>query len=253
MLASVDVIAAEDTRHSQRLLDAFGISTRMIALHEHNEQAAATQLIRLLEQGQQVALISDAGTPGISDPGARAVARVREAGLPVVPVPGPCAAIAALSVSGFTETGFHFAGFLPTRSGARRAELARLRELDVPLVIYESPHRIAECVADLVAELESERELVIARELTKVFEQVERLNLAEAAEWLAGDPNRSRGEFVLIVGPAPAREGLAPEAERILHLLLAELPLKTASRLAAEISGAPRNALYARALVLKGD
>lgn len=253
VLAAVDVIAAEDTRHSQRLLDAFGMTTRMIPLHEHNEQTAASQLIRLLEQGQQVALISDAGTPGISDPGARAVARVREAGWPVVPVPGPCAAIAALSVAGFTETGFHFAGFLPARTGARRAEIARLREMEVPLVLYESPHRIVECVADLVSVLEPEREVVIARELTKMFEQVVRLKLADASAWLAGDANRSRGEFVVIVGAAPAREGLDPEAERVLRLLLDELPLKTASRLAAEISGASKNALYARALALKGD
>lgn len=251
ILANVAVIAAEDTRHSQRLLDAHGIRTRLIALHEHNEQTVAGQLIRRLESGEHIALISDAGTPGISDPGARAVARVREAGLPVVPVPGACAAIAALSVSGFTDAGFHFAGFLPVKSAARRTAIAALRGVTVPVIFYESPHRIAECLADLAVELELEREIVVARELTKMFEQIVRLPLAQASTWLRQDPNRSRGEFVLIVSGAPVTEGLDAEAERVLQLLLAELPLKSASRLASEITGAPKKALYARALALK--
>jgi 16S rRNA (cytidine1402-2'-O)-methyltransferase len=255
VLAAVDAIAAEDTRHSQRLLDAYGIRSRLVALHEHNEQAAVGQLIRLLEAGQHVALISDAGTPAISDPGARAVARVREAGFPVVPIPGACAAIAALSASGFVENGFQFVGFLPARPAARRASIEGLRTVAVPLVFYESPHRIVECVHDLAEILEPTRELVIARELTKLFEQIERLPLAAAEGWLAADPNRSRGEFVLVVGaaPVPAVEGLGPEAERVLALLVAELPLKSAARLAAQLTGAPRNALYARALELKAE
>lgn len=253
VLAAVDVIAAEDTRHSQRLLDAYGIGTRMIAMHEHNEQTVAAQLIRMLEAGSHVALISDAGTPGISDPGARAVARVRSAGLPVVPVPGACAAIAALSVAGFTDNGFHFGGFLPVKSAARRAAIALYRDLSVPLILYESPHRIGECLADLAAELEPQRELVIARELTKLFEQIVRLAIGDACEWLAQDPNRARGEFVLIVASAPQAEGIDAEADRVLRLLLAEVPLKRAARLAAEITGRSKNALYARALELKGD
>ncbi|NMG76097.1 16S rRNA (cytidine(1402)-2'-O)-methyltransferase [Aromatoleum diolicum] len=251
LLAAVDAIAAEDTRHSQRLLDAVGIKAKLLALHEHNEQVAVGQVIRMLEAGQHVALISDAGTPAISDPGARAVARVREAGFPVVPIPGACAAIAALSASGFVENGFHFVGFLATRQTARRAEIEALRALAVPLVFYESPHRIAECVADLAAVLEPARDIVIARELTKLYEQIVRMPLGEAVAWLAEDPNRSRGEFVVIVSGAPATEGLGVEAERVLALLLADLPVKSAARLAAEITGASRNALYARALELK--
>ena len=251
ILAEVDSVAAEDTRHSQRLFDALGIRPRCFALHEHNEQAAAVQLIRLLEAGRHVALISDAGTPGVSDPGARAVARVRAAGWPVVPVPGPCAAVAALSVAGFVETGFRFGGFLAPRPGPRRKEIAALSGESVPVIWYESPHRIADCLSDLCDVLGGEREIVIARELTKMFEQVVRMPLAEVSSWLGGDPNRARGEFVLIVAPAPPPQGLSAEAERVLSLLLAELPVKRASRLAAELTGASRNALYARALALR--
>lgn len=251
VLRSVDFVAAEDTRHSRHLLDAFGIRTRLVALHEHNEQEAASQILRMLETGGSVALISDAGTPGICDPGARAVARVRDAGFSVVPLPGPCAAVAALSVAGFAQAGFHFAGFLPARSGARREAIAALRPLTVPWVVYEAPHRIAASLADLIAMLEPEREIVIARELTKRFEQIVRMPLGEALPWLAADPDRSRGEFVLILAAAPPREGLDPETLRVLDLLLAELPVKSAARLAAEITGAPRNALYAAALARK--
>ncbi|ATE58877.1 16S rRNA (cytidine(1402)-2'-O)-methyltransferase [Thauera sinica] len=251
VLRAVDVVAAEDTRHSQRLFDACGIRTRMLALHEHNEQVAASQLIELLAQGRHVALITDAGTPAVSDPGARAVARVRAAGHPVVPVPGACAAVAALSVSGFAEAGFRFVGFLPPKSAARRAALEKLAGDPDVLVFYEAPHRVAECVADMAAVLGGMREVLIARELTKLHEEIACLMLADTAAWFAADPNRSRGEFVLVVRGAPAAEGLDAEAEKVLSLLLAELPVKTASRLAAEISGAPRNALYARALQLK--
>lgn len=251
VLKRVDIIAAEDTRHSQRLLDACGVQTRLIALHEHNEQSAATEVIVRLGQGQSVAMITDAGTPAISDPGARAVARVREAGFRVVPVPGPSAAIAALSVAGFDQGGFLFVGFLPAKSGARRAAIEALRAQTPTLVMYESPHRIAESLADLAATLEPTREIVIARELTKLHEQVVRLTLGDALAWLQSDPNHARGEFVLLIEGAPAREGLDLETERVLSLLLAELPLKTAARLASEITRQPRNALYARALELK--
>lgn len=253
VLGAVEAIAAEDTRHSARLLDALGIRTRMVALHEHNEQVAVGQLIRMLEAGQHVALISDAGTPAVSDPGARAVARVREAGFAVVPVPGACAVIAALSAAGFVESGFHFVGFLPPKQAARRASIEALRAISVPLAFYESPHRIADCVADLAALLEPSREVVIARELTKMYEQIVRMPIGDAVAWLEADPNRSRGEFVVIVSGAPPVEGLGLEAERVLALLIAELPLKSAAKLAAEITGAPRNALYARALALKAD
>ncbi|PLK47087.1 16S rRNA (cytidine(1402)-2'-O)-methyltransferase [Uliginosibacterium sp. TH139] len=251
VLRVVGTIAAEDTRHSLRLLDAHGISSKMLALHEHNEQEGATRIIALLEAGQHVALITDAGTPAVSDPGARLVARVQEAGFPVVPVPGACAAIAALSASGLAAAHFHFHGFLPPKPTARRTTLEGLRGIDAALVFYEAPHRVLETVEDLAAVLEPERELVFARELTKLFEQIARMPLGAALEWLRADPNRQRGEFVLLVGPAPQREGLPPEAERVLKLLLAELPLKTAAKLAAEITGAAKNALYELGLRLK--
>jgi 16S rRNA (cytidine1402-2'-O)-methyltransferase len=252
VLGAVDVIAAEDTRHSQRLLDAFGIRARMLAVHQHNEQAAAGQLIELLVAGQQVALITDAGTPAVSDPGARVVARVREAGHPVVPVPGACAAVAAVSVSGFVDAGgFRFVGFLPAKSAARVAALSALRDEAAATVFYEAPHRVAECVADMAAVFGGAREVLIAREMTKLHEEIVRLPLAQTAAWFAADANRSRGEFVLVLAGAPVAEGLDAEAERVLGLLLDELPLKSAARLAAEITGAPRKALYARALALR--
>lgn len=252
VLREVDMIAAEDTRHSQRLLDACGIKTRLLALHEHNEQRAATQLIERLEAGKHIALITDAGTPAVSDPGARAVAQVRAAGHPVVPVPGPSAVAAALSVAGFVaEAGFRFVGFLPAKQAARRAQIASLRDDAAVLVFYEAPHRVCECVADLAAELGAERELLVAREMTKLHEEIARMPLGDAAAWFAADSNRVRGEFVLAVAGAPKREGVHGEAERVLSLLLAELPLKTAAKLAAEITGVSRNALYSRALELK--
>lgn len=251
VLRGVATIAAEDTRHSQRLLDALGIRTRLMALHEHNEQAAAGQVIRLLEAGEAVALISDAGTPAVSDPGARAVRRVQEAGFPVVPVPGPSAVVAALSASGLDTTGFRFVGFLPPKTAARRAELTRLRGDQTALVFYESPHRIEACLGDLAELMEPARELVVARELTKLHEQIVRMPVGDAPTWLAADANRARGEFVLILSGAPPREGLDAEAERVLGLLLEALPVKQAARLASDITGAPKNALYAHALALK--
>jgi 16S rRNA (cytidine1402-2'-O)-methyltransferase len=247
-LAAVDVIAAEDTRHSQRLLDAFGIATRMVAVHRHNEQEAAGRIIDWLAAGRRVALITDAGTPAISDPGARLVARVRSAGYAVTPVPGACAAAAALSVAGIAEGGFRFVGFLPARAAARRNALMKLAgELDA-LVFYEAPHRVQACVADMAEIFGGGRELLVARELTKLHEEIAAMPLAGAGAWFAADANRGRGEFVLVVhGAAPAGE-LDAETVRVLDLLLAELPLKTAARLAAEITGAPRNALYAHTL-----
>lgn len=253
VLAAVTAVAAEDTRHSQRLLDAYGIRTRTLALHEHNEQSAAGEVLRLLQEGGSVALISDAGTPGVSDPGTRTVARVRAAGFAVVAVPGPCAAVAALSISGLGERGFRFVGFLPPKPAARRAAIEALRDDPDALVFYEAPHRVLACVQDLASLLEPGRRLLIARELTKLHEQSVLLPLEEAAGWLAADSNRQRGEFVLVLEGAAPRTGLGVEAERVLALLLAELPTKVAARLAAEITGAPKNALYARALALKAD
>jgi len=248
-LAAVDVVAAEDTRHSQKLLDAFGIrAKRLLAVHQHNEQQTAGQIIEWLAQGQHVALITDAGTPAISDPGARLVARVREAGYTVSPVPGACAAVAALSVAGIVEGGFRFIGFLPAKAQARRTALTALSNERNALVFYEAPHRVASCVADMAEVFSGGREILIARELTKLHEEIAMMPLAEAEAWFAADANRNRGEFVLIVRGTDAPDGASADALRVLGLLLDELPLRTAVRLAAEITGAPRKELYARAL-----
>ena len=248
-LAAVDVVAAEDTRHSQKLLDAFGIrAKRLLAVHQHNEQQIAGQIIEWLAQGQHVALITDAGTPAISDPGARLVARVREAGYTVSPVPGACAAVAALSVAGIVEGGFRFIGFLPAKTQSRRTALMTLAGERDALVFYEAPHRIKACVADMADVFGGGREILIARELTKLHEEIAAMPLAEALPWFAADANRNRGEFVLVVRGADVSEGAGADALRVLGLLLDELPLRTAVRLAAEITGAPRKELYARAL-----
>lgn len=252
-LRGVDLVACEDTRHVRRLLDHHGIKVPTLALHQHNENEAAAKLIRLLEEGKRVALVSDAGTPGVSDPGARAVAAVRAAGFRVIPLPGPSAAIAAMSASGLVDQRFLFVGFLPAKVGARRTAIAELAAVDAALVFYEAPHRVMETVADLVELLGSPREIVIARELTKMFEQIERMPLAAAVAWLAADANHQRGEFVLVVSAPPPRAGMDAETERVLVALLAELPVKQAAKLAAEITGQPKNALYARALELKAQ
>jgi 16S rRNA (cytidine1402-2'-O)-methyltransferase len=252
VLRGVDAVACEDTRHTRRLLDHYGIRAETFSLHEHNEAAATARLLRLLHEGRTLALVSDAGTPAVSDPGARAVAAVRAAGFEVIPVPGPNAAVAALSASGLTDPHFLFYGFLPAKEAARRKALAALKALPCTLVFYEAPHRIEETVADLAAELEPQRTLVIARELTKLFESIVSLPLAEAPSWLAADENRRRGEFVLAVSAPPPVEGVPVEAERVLELLLAELPLKQAVKLAAGISGISKNSLYDLALEKKG-
>ena len=250
-LRAADAIACEDTRHTRRLLDHFGIRAPAFALHVHNENAAAEKVLALLREGKSVALVSDAGTPGISDPGARAVAAARAAGFPVVPLPGPNAAVAALSAAGLTDERFLFVGFLPSKAGARRTAIAALADVGAALVFHEAPHRVEETVADLATLLEPSRTLVIARELTKLFEQIASMPLPEGPAWLAADDNRRRGEFVLVVSGPPPREGLDAETERVLRALLAELPVKQAAKLAAEITGAAKNDLYQRALQLK--
>lgn len=252
VLRSVAAVACEDTRHSRPFLDHLGVKAPLIALHEHNERHAVERLIALLADGKPVGLVSDAGTPGLSDPGGRAVAAVREAGFAVVPVPGPSALAAAWSAAGLPDGPLLFAGFLPPKPGARRAAIERLKAIPAVLAFYEAPHRIEECVRDLAALLEPQRTLVVARELTKVFEQVAAMPLADGPAWLATDANRRRGEFVLLVSAPPATEGLDAETERVLRVLLDELPLRQAAKLAAEITGRPRNALYAQALAYKG-
>lgn len=253
VLRGVDLVACEDTRHVRRLLDHHGIAGRTLALHTHNESETAQRLVAELAAGRAVALVSDAGTPAVSDPGARAVAAVREAGFRVVPIPGANAAIAALSAAGLADPRFLFVGFLPPKVGARRTAIAALAGVEATLVFHEAPHRVREAVADLAELLPGPRTLVVARELTKLFEQVAAMPLAEAPAWFAADANRERGEFVLLVSAAPPREGLDGEAERVLGLLLGELPLKQAAKLAAQITGQPKNLLYDRALALKGD
>ena len=250
-LRAADLIACEDTRHARHLLDHHGIRAATLSVHEHNEATAATKLIDALSSGKRVALISDAGTPGISDPGARACAAVRAAGFRVVPLPGPSAAITALSAAGLADARFLFAGFLPPKPTARRHEIEALKSVPAALVIYEAPHRIEETIVDLAALLEPERTLVVARELTKLFEQIAVMPLTEGPAWLAADENRKRGEFVLVVSAPPPNEGLDAETERVLKTLLAELPVKQAAKLAAEITGTAKNALYQRALQLK--
>lgn len=253
VLRAVDAIACEDTRHTRRLLDHYEIRAPAFALHEHNEASAAQKLITMLAQGKRVALVSDAGTPGISDPGARAVAAVRAAGYPVIPLPGPNAAIAALSTGGLVDAQFLFAGFLPAKANARRQHIETLKSIPAALVFYEAPHRIVDTVVDLADLLEPQRTLVIAREITKLFEQIATMPLTDAPAWLAADSNRQRGEFVLLVSAPPPDEALPSAATRILKLLLAELPLKQAVKLAAEISGGSKNALYQQALAWKDE
>jgi 16S rRNA (cytidine1402-2'-O)-methyltransferase len=252
-LKQVDVIAAEDTRHSTGLLSHFGISKKLMAVHEHNEQQSAQLLLQRIQQGEHVALITDAGTPGISDPGAVVVDVMKSQGVKVVPIPGASAVIAALSASGITDNGFMFVGFLPASGAQRRKKLESLQALDITLVFYEAPHRIVECVRDLAKILGAERRITIARELTKTFETIHRCALSEAGDWLAHDANQQRGEFVLLVEAAPPQLAVDVDqaAERVLRLLLEALPLKQAAKLASEITGAKKNALYELALKLK--
>ena len=253
VLRAADVIAAEDTRNSQHLLSAYGIQAKLVAVHEHNEVAAAGRIVEDLRAGKRVAYISDAGTPGLSDPGARLVRAVREAGLAVMPVPGASALAAAVSVSGL-EGPFLFQGFLPAKATARRKLLESLGDIPAALVFYEAPHRIEETVADLAQMLGGEREILFAREITKRFEQFHACPLSEATAWLAADDNHRRGEFVLVVSPpAEAAAQTDGEGRRVLEILLAELPLKQAAHLAAKITGGRKNELYDLALGLKNE
>jgi 16S rRNA (cytidine1402-2'-O)-methyltransferase len=253
-LRAAAVVACEDTRTSGPLLAHFGIRTPLVALHAHNERSAADRLVARMRAGDAVALVSDAGTPAISDPGALLVAMTRAAGLPVFSVPGPSAVIAALSIAGLSGTSFAFAGFLPVKPTARRKLINAWATSGQPIVFYEAPHRLAQTLADLDAVLGGARRVFIARELTKRFEASLWLPLAECAAWLARDAHHSRGELVLILEAAPPEreESHWPQGEAILDALLEELPASQAARLAARISGAPRQALYQRALARKG-
>jgi len=260
-LARADVIAAEDTRASRTLLDAWGIATPLMAAHRHNEAAAAQAICERLAQGQRVALVSDAGAPAVSDPGARIVRAAREAGYTVVPVPGPSAVIAALMGSGVTSDenpAYAFAGFAPPKATARQRWLRRWCALPAPVLMFESPHRLAAMLADLLEVCGPGRKLTVARELTKRFEEIATMTMAESADWLAADPHHAQGEFVLIVHEA---EGAADEDEdggttgiqvdTLLDALLESLSVRDAAKVAAKITGQPRDKLYAKALERK--
>ena len=251
-LNEVSLIAAEDTRHSSKLLRHFGILTPVTAFHEHNEREKAAELVAFLHSGKSIALISDAGTPLVSDPGYRLVRATHAAGIRVVPLPGACAAIVALSASGMPSDRFAFEGFPPVKSAARRAWFEALAGEPRTLIVYESPHRIVESLQDMVAVFGAAREAVYARELTKQFETVRHATLGELAHWVAEDANQQRGEIVVLIhGAAPAETETSEDATRILRILIKELPVRQAAALAAEITGQKKNQLYELALQLK--
>ncbi|CDM42024.1 uroporphyrin-III C/tetrapyrrole methyltransferase [Ectopseudomonas oleovorans] len=255
ILREVALIAAEDTRHSARLLQHFGIQTPLAACHEHNERDQGGRFLARLRAGEDVALISDAGTPLISDPGYHLVRQARAAGFAVVPVPGACALIAALSAAGLPSDRFIFEGFLPAKAAGRRARLEQVREEPRTLIFYEAPHRILECLQDMREVFGDDRPALLARELTKTFETLQGLPLAELCEWVAADSNQQRGECVVLVAGWQAPEGeeaVSAEALRVLDLLLSEMPLRRAAALAAEITGVRKNVLYQVALERKG-
>lgn len=249
-LEQVDLVLAEDTRHSRRLLSHFGINTSLCSLHEHNEKSKCDALIDRLNHGESMALISDAGTPLISDPGFPLVSQARQAGLKIVPIPGPCAAISALSVSGIGADRFVFEGFLPSRPGRRRHRLEAMVGEQRTLVFYESVHRIEATMAELEAVFGLQREAVVAKELTKLFETVRSGTLAELNQWLRSSSEQIRGEFVIVVEGAPQSEEAIPDGEdfRIMGLLLELLPPGKAAEAAARICNKPRKHFYQWAL-----
>ena len=247
-LRAADVIACEDTRTTRTLLARYGIDTRTVALHQHNERAVTGKLLNLLKEGKCLALVSDAGTPALSDPGALLVSEAHAAGIRVSPIPGPSAAAAAFSAAGFAADRFLFAGFLPAGGGGRRKALEAL-DVDCPVILYEAPHRVLETVRELAERFGPEREIAIARELTKKFEEVARMKLADAAAWLLAEPQRIQGEFVLVLAPGslpPPPQNL--DADRALQALLEVMPPSEAAKVAAKITGLPRRALYQKAL-----
>lgn len=254
ILQSVSLIAAEDTRHSGVLLKHFGIGTPMLAYHDHSDDNAIARIQRCMEAGESVALISDAGTPLISDPGFRLLRHAHEQGWRVVPVPGACALVAALSVAGLPTDRFRFEGFLPAKSAARSTRLEELAGADLTLVFYEAPHRVVECLRDMKQAFGDERRVVLARELTKTFETVLGAPVAELLQIVEADDNQSRGEIVLLVeGAVPLVQEVTPEIVQLLGLLAAELPPKRAAAIAAEVSGVPKKDLYNWILAHKAD
>ncbi len=257
ILAGVDVVAAEDTRHSGRLLSHLGIQKRLIALHDHNEKDRAAGLLAELEAGRDVALISDAGTPLISDPGYVLVREARAAGYVVSPIPGPCALVTALSAAGLPTDRFLYVGFLPAKRSGRKASLDALANEVATLVFYESPHRIIESVRDFAEVLGPDREMVLGRELTKTFETFYSGSVAGVLAELQQDPHGTRGEFVVMIRgaahQADSKDAATMDVDRVLRVLLAELPVKKVAKMASELTGVGKNELYQRALSLKND
>ncbi|TWI61855.1 16S rRNA (cytidine1402-2'-O)-methyltransferase [Pseudoduganella lurida] len=252
VLALADAIACEDTRNTAQLMGRFGLSKPLVAAHMHNEREAGEAIVRRLQAGERIALVSDAGTPAVSDPGAKIVDAVRAAGLRVVPLPGASAAVTALSASGLVNDQFHFVGFLPSKAKQRETALTALRTATATLVFYEAPHRIVECAQALLEVFGPARQVVFARELTKLFEEIHRCPLADAPAWLAADAHREKGEYVVLLeGAMEQTDAQEADAERILKILLAECSVKQAASLAAQITGMKKNALYDRALALK--
>lgn len=253
VLAAVTRIAAEDTRNTGVLLSHFGIRTPLLALHDHNEERQAAAVVEALQRGDSIALVSDAGTPLISDPGFDVVRAARVAGLEVIAVPGACAAIAALSISGLPSDSFVFAGFLPAKSNARRDRIEQLGRESRSVIVYEASHRIEESAADL-ARLLPERRVLLAREISKRYEQSVQCPAKQLPQWIAADSNRTRGEFVLVIEGAPeAVAAAALDARTLLRALLSELPAARAAKLAATLTGRPKRELYDMALQLSSD
>ncbi len=256
-LKDVDLVAAEDTRHSRYLLENYNINSRLMSLHQHNERARVSQIRELLDEGKNIALISDAGTPLISDPGYRLVADLRSSGYEIVPVPGPSALIAALSVSGLPTDSFYFGGFLASKSSQRKARLEKLRDAQETLIFYEAPHRLYSSVKDLVEVMGESRELSLARELTKRYETIKLCKAGEMLEWLSSDQNQLKGECVLLVAPAPidkAISGVEKLDANILSLLenlSSQLPPKKVSQIVSEYTGVPKKVLYQALLAQK--
>ncbi|WP_338294798.1 16S rRNA (cytidine(1402)-2'-O)-methyltransferase [Planctobacterium marinum] len=254
VLNTVDIIAAEDTRHSGRLLQHYGINTRLIALHEHNETQKKAWVIEQLKTGLDIALISDAGTPLISDPGFPLVNSCRESGLVVTPVPGACAVVAALCASGLPTDAFQFCGFLPVKTLAKENALNAIQDTRKTSIFYEAPRRIRDTLATIARCLQAERQIVVAKELTKSFEQFFKGTAQQALQWLDEEPQREKGEFVLLIGPAEQNDsGIPPEAVKLLSSLTPLMPGKKAAALVAEHYQLKKNELYKLTLDLKSD
>lgn len=254
LLSIADAIACEDTRNTSQLLSRYGLHKPLIAAHQHNEREAAEKIMARLQAGERIALVSDAGTPGVSDPGAKIVDVLRDAQIPVMPLPGASAAITALSASGLLDEHFYFAGFLPNKAGQRDTTLQALEHHQASLIFYEAPHRICDTIDAMLAIFGGDRRIVFARELTKLFEEVHRCTLSEAPGWLAADVHRLKGEYVLLIeGKQKVETEGEQEARRVLSILLEECSVKQAAALAAQLTGQKKNALYQLALSMKSE